>query len=1180
MALLSVVVPIYNVEQYLEPCLESIAAQTFTDLEVVLVNDGSTDSSAEIAAAFTERDPRFRLVHRPNGGLSAARNTGIAHATGDYLAFVDSDDLLPRNAYELLMSALQQTGSDFATGKVLRLTGAGTGRAHFLSGTFSETRLRTHITSFRPLLADRIAWNKVFRREFWDAHGLEFPEGRINEDIPVILPLHFSASAVDVISEPVYYWRSRELGELSITERRAEKRALLMRIMAVSDVHDFLARNGPRNAKRWYDESLVADDLKYYLNVLDRADDEYRDLFLEKVNALLDRADDGIYDPLPAIERLKWHLVRRRRMPELLEVLRFQREELAQTPPVRVGRHWLGDYPFRTDPQLKIPNSVYRVDSELTMDAHIDALRLDEGRLRIEGWVYIDGIGAADPGAQRVSAWLLRPGRLRRLRYLVAAVRLKVEGVHRADANGQAAQRLADVSGSGFSATLDPRKLRRAGRWTDGTWELYLSVKAGGVRRIRKVFTVDELRLPTAVELPAGPGVFVRAAPTAAREIAIEVATRWAALRSARATDGELQLTIERHGYEHDGLQLELREAGGKRKRRYPLGSGDTVSVPLADVTELARLLDQDPDENALVDPSCELHLIGGGQRARVALPQDVAEGALAGLAGGREAALARTPGGDAALVVRAARAELSSARWEDGSLVLTGTRLPDGAAELALFARDRLTQHTFELTREGERGFRCIATPAAIPSLGGALPLPQGRWNLCVREQGQTDPAALVAMTVGHDLAGQLPLAAEVAGKGFTLAENAQGDAVLVVERDLALDERGPFNQDILQRTAYAARRGEPLLDAVVFASFRGRQYSDSPRAIHEELVRRDASVEHFWVVRDGACLVPETAQVLREGSREYHELLARARFVVSNDHFPDWFERREDQICVQTWHGTPLKKLGFDVSALRGSTRKFERAWETQRRNWQYVVSPNRFSTPILRRAYELEYSEMLETGYPRVDVLAGEHRDEQSRALRRRLGLPDGVRTVLYAPTFRDHVRDKRGRYRIDLQLDLERLRSALGSDTVLLFRKHHYIVDQVPETADGFVRDVSSYPDGTELLLAADVLLTDYSSMTVDFANTQRPMLFFTYDLAAYADQIRGFYIDFEATVPGPLLATTDQVIEALRDLDAVQADYAQRYDEFARTFCELDDGRAAARVVDRLFTDALPPGGGR
>jgi len=306
----------------------------------------------------------------------------------------------------------------------------------------------------------------------------------------------------------------------------------------------------------------------------------------------------------------------------------------------------------------------------------------------------------------------------------------------------------------------------------------------------------------------------------------------------------------------------------------------------------------------------------------------------------------------------------------------------------------------------------------------------------------------------------------------------------------------------------------------------------------------------------------------VLRAGSRAHHEALARARFVVTNDHFPAWFERRADQVCLQTWHGTPLKRLGLDVSDLQRSARRRERRWASIG-NWQYVVSPSRYATPILRAAYGVE-GEMLETGYPRDDVLAGPGAAAAGRTLRGRLGLPDGARTVLYAPTYRDHVVDSRGRYRLEVRLDLDRLRRAVGRDTIILFRKHHYVADAVPATADGFVRDVSDYPDGTELLLAADVLVTDYSSTMFDFAITRRPMLFYAYDLEVYRDEVRGFYLDLAAEVPGPLLRTSDELVQALEALPALQAEFAGRYDAFAARFCEFDDGGAAARVVDRVF----------
>jgi CDP-glycerol glycerophosphotransferase len=599
-----------------------------------------------------------------------------------------------------------------------------------------------------------------------------------------------------------------------------------------------------------------------------------------------------------------------------------------------------------------------------------------------------------------------------------------------------------------------------------------------------------------------------------------------------------------------------VRRGDGLTRRR-PLtveNTRFTVRVPVA------KLRDGEDDV-------WELWAVAGGTRLPVALPEDAAGASWR--SGVREIALVRTRQGEAALVERDVPPVLTGARWsDDGALELTG-ELPAVAAwdELVLVDENRGAQHGFALEPATiPQGFTARLQPARIESLAGARPLPEGTWRVC----GRRSDGTLVPALVARELHERLPRAVTVAHKPFALDLGREERAVLQVERDLDDDERGPYHQRRLRETAYSARRHEPLRDAVVYTSFGGRQYSDSPRAIHEELVRRGAPLEHLWVVRDGACRPPASATAVREGSRAYHEALAQARYVISNDHFPDWFLRRPDQVCVQTWHGTPLKRLGLDVSDMRNTIRRFQRRWDQQVANWQYVISPNPFSTPILRRAYAIE-GEMLETGYPRNDVLARPDRDDLAAAVRRRLDLPDGVRTVLYAPTYRDQVRDRRGRYRLDLQLDIERLHATVGDDTVILFRKHHYVADAVPATPDGFVRDVSSYPDGTELMLAADVLLTDYSSMIVDYANTGRPMLFFTYDLDAYRDEIRGFYLDFVATVPGPLLGTTDEVADALGDLAGVENAYAERYRAFRETFCALDDGGAAARVVNRIFS---------
>jgi CDP-glycerol glycerophosphotransferase len=1157
MPCLSIVVPIYNVEPYLDECLDSLARQTFTDLEVVMVDDGSTDGSAAIAQEFSARDARFKLIRQPNGGLSAARNTGLEAAAGEFIAFVDSDDVVAPGAYELLVGSLEQSGSDIASGNVHRLTTSGSRQARFLARTFAQTRLSTHITRDPLLLYDRTAWNKVWRRAFWDREGRRFPEGRLYEDIPVTIPLHFAAQAVDVHSEVVYYWRTREGVDRSITQQRAEPRALRDRLTAIAEVSDYLASHGLRKEKRWYDASVVADDLKYFLNVLDEGDDDYRTLFLDRVNDYLDGVSARAFRRLRANERLKWHLVRRRMLPELLEILRFQREDMPDTTPVLVRGHWYLDHPYRTDRRLKIPGSLFRVDRELPFSTGLDALEWQDGRLRIEGWAYIDGIGAAERRSQHITLTAVPPGRLQSVRRRIGGVRMRAEPVHRPDLVRANGTELADVTWAGFRATLDARRLRTAGRWREGRWDLYITMRTGRLWRAKARFGTDSARPLRAAEAALPGGVLVATAPSPEGQIALRVHTAWAAVQEHRRDGDALELTGEAHGIDAQGLELVARRRGGGGGRKWPAtlaGTRLTARVPLASL----------PREDAIWD----LFLAGGGTRRQVTL--DPAAGDGAWRQNGHEVALERAMDGGAALAVRRARATIRAAGWtEDGALELAGdARLPDGPHELVLRGRYRLLEHAFSLDRgPGADEFHVRLRPAALPAtLAGVLPLNADTWEVLVRAAGQTEGTPV---TLAAELYDRLPLRKVIHHKPFRLGMTPEGDAILVVDPDRDDEERGRRQQRRLRTTAYFGRREAPLREAVLFESFGGRQYSDNPRAIHEELVRRDTGLEQLWLVRDGRCRVPETARVVRSGSREHYELMATARFVVTNDHFPHWFARRPDQTCLQTWHGTPLKRLGYDVPP-GARPRKFERNWDQQMDNWQYVLSPNAFTTPILRRAYTIR-GQVLETGYPRNDVLAGERRAAATTAVRERLGLPEGARVVLYAPTYRDDARDRSGRYRLDPALDIARLRAALGEDDVLLFRKHHYVVDPVPVTADGAVRDVSAYPDGTELMLAADVLVTDYSSMMFDFANTGRPMLFYTYDLDEYRDEVRGFYVDFEAKAPGPLLRTTDELAAALRDLDSVSAAYAERYRAFAQEFCALDDGQAAARVVDHLFS---------
>jgi CDP-glycerol glycerophosphotransferase len=636
---ISVVVPIYEVESYVATCLQSLARQTERDLEVIMVDDGSTDASRALAERFALHDRRFRLIGQENGGLGKARNTGIDAATGEFLAFVDSDDVLPHDAYARLLGALDATGSDFATGNVQRLTRQGTSQAQFLARTFARTRLKTHVSRCRPLFADRTAWNKLYRRSFWDAHRFRFPEGVVHEDIPVTLPAHHLAAAVDVIAAPVYQWRLREDGALSITQRRLEHRVLRDRLAAIDAVRAHLAQHATRKLCRWYDAGIVADDLRLHLNLLDEADEEYRALFVARVGEMLEGAPRSVFARLPAIDRLKWQLVRRGRVDELVEVLRFQKHEAAGTPPVRARGRYYGDYPFRGDRGLRIPRSTYRLgrrDEDLALTAHLEDLRHADGKLRIRGHAYINGLGCASGGDQRTTLSALPAGRFRAIRLRLSARRVPTAPIRRADLAG-------GYAWAGFEAALDPRALRR-----DGTWDLYATTRVGLLRRRRARFLLASLQLIGAVDLDGGEDVRMRALVTSDGAIRVDVRRAYARLVSRRVTGGVLELAGElRRGHEP---RLELRRRSDGRAHAYDVAiarGGFRGRIPLGGLVAAPPSLEATATGVPGAHEMWDVTVAG----LPLALP-DALDG-IAWTAGEHEVELTRTRRGDAALVTR-----------------------------------------------------------------------------------------------------------------------------------------------------------------------------------------------------------------------------------------------------------------------------------------------------------------------------------------------------------------------------------------------------------------------------------------------------------------------------------------------------------------------------------------------
>lgn len=381
----------------------------------------------------------------------------------------------------------------------------------------------------------------------------------------------------------------------------------------------------------------------------------------------------------------------------------------------------------------------------------------------------------------------------------------------------------------------------------------------------------------------------------------------------------------------------------------------------------------------------------------------------------------------------------------------------------------------------------------------------------------------------------------------------------------------------------------------AVVFEAFGGRSFACSPRAIYKAMCadHRFDDWDFYWSFTSQRAkrqrldlAISSRSTVVSRGSEAYFDAIASSKYWVVNNRVPEYVVPREDQVYVQCWHGTPLKRLGYDVPAdssggALNTAEELAKRFNVDSDKWTYLLSPSPFTSKHLASAFGLSEGRIADTiieeGYPRNDFIVNTCNAPDSvgriNALKERYGIPMDKKALLFAPTWRDDQYEPGVGYTMDSLIDFDKLRDALGDEWVVILRTHYYIANKIDLTPwRGFVYNASKVEDINHLYCMADALCTDYSSVFFDYANTGRPLYFYWPDFDHYANELHGFYFDAR-TIPGPKCTTPEELIDALHKFDTWDAEYGEAYEEFKQEFCPKDDGEAAKRVIDRIFEDS-------
>ncbi len=346
-----------------------------------------------------------------------------------------------------------------------------------------------------------------------------------------------------------------------------------------------------------------------------------------------------------------------------------------------------------------------------------------------------------------------------------------------------------------------------------------------------------------------------------------------------------------------------------------------------------------------------------------------------------------------------------------------------------------------------------------------------------------------------------------------------------------------------------------------VYFESFHGKQYSDNPKAVYVYMKQHFPSYRLIWGVTKGyeAAFEEEQVDFVRRFSLRWFLTMPRATAWVINTRTPIWLYKPEGITYIQTWHGTPLKKIGRDIEDVHipGYTREgYYQEISDESSRWDVLVSPNTYSTDIFRRAFDYA-GDILETGYPRNDqLLKYKSDDDFIQGIKQKLHVPLDKQVILYAPTWRETDAQKAGQYSFSHNLDFKRFAELFGNKIVLLVRMHYLVASEIDFKQYGdCIMDMSRGIDMSDLLLISDLLITDYSSAMFDFALTERPMIFYLADRQKYEQELRGFYFDIDQELPGVIIETNTE-LEQLINLFLTDKNQLllPNYREFKHKFC--------------------------
>jgi CDP-glycerol glycerophosphotransferase len=1102
----------------------------------------------------------------------------LDHVKTEFIVLSSHAESIHHAGVNELVSRLKNENSPLASGNILHQADTGTHQSPFLASTHKND----HVVDFGDgsAFGDLNLGNKVYKTEFIK-EVIDFcVDHNLNE--PIQIALTGSAWAEEYpISKEFVLSTTFPTENAAIRRYRNDVDVLATTIGAIEDGIQALEAIGNQELLHAWCVYTIGTLMSPYYQLVPRASEEFWEklvLFIDRVYRSIE--DDGILDEIRLHDRILIHLIKEENRKDC-EAVSVGRSDLGSKYSIDVvdGKP-LASPNYLSDLDTRVPQNLLQCrDWELQVKAGIFEYRWTSPTiLRITGYAYIEGLDAGG-SRNRICIRVMDT-----LSGALLEKPVKQVDIPRIDLLSN--DRNRSYRETGFEVDLEISELpsqQLGGSTGSDTWKIEAYVENQGVY---------------------AQGVFEwrdRSGAAAYLDLA-EIHSGARLVPRFSSSDG-LEVKLDRPRYVVDGVKLADREL--KLQVRV---SGNSIPVDVeafcaATKTKVRGHLSHYDGNTALY--SVQLPKVASDARARGEW-----EWSIRAKTGGGESyplawaydETALESRVDPALALSARLSgfgylKLMERRWR--ILVDRTTMSPDGRYLDVFGSCDLDSARPPRLVLANSRGIveasfsEVVARSDKVTAEFRARfdtktqrwgqdggPIESGAYSLRYMREGVDDPNRSHWVLASRAFSNDLPYNASGHKSRLEITRTKrQGAVKLHFRPNLSDYEASRYGQRELQLEFFTGDTVNLSNKAdgqyVVAVCFGGRRVTDTVLEIATQLHEDRPDIPIYWGIVDESVSVPDEFEPIVIGTRRWYELLSNARMLINNNNFPHYFRKRAGQYYLQTWHGTPLKRLVFDVDANNFSLSY----WALMAREasyWDLLIGQSEEAAKTLARAFQYK-GQLFYNGYPRNDSLDRPESEDRRNIVRDYLGIGYDKKVALYAPTWRDNAKSSSSQYAMVTYLDFDAFNEKLGDEWTILLRGHHNIAAG-RQTSGLNVIDVTDYPLVNDLYLAADALVTDYSSVMFDFSVTGKQIVFLAPDIDAYGGSIRGFYFDLVEAAPGPVVKTTRGVIDALQNLTLTQWRYLRKRKEFRRRFAPHDDGLATRRLyevlpLERIFSQA-------